>query len=174
MEILPIEEARKRDYGSVQKALGGDIQAWEQIYAESYRMVLIYARCLSGSYYLEISDCEDLVSEAFLLCRAKLASYNGSSRFYGWVRGFVRNLFRNGRRKAERWIIKEFLASSWCRVEMRAVIGRLIEENILIISILDRDVETLSLPLFLRDIKYIRRENDSIEEIAGKVIPLFQ
>ena len=40
---------------------------------------------------------------------------------------------------------------------MRAFIKKLIEEDALIISILDNDINAAQLPIFLRDIKYITK-----------------
>lgn len=55
------------------------------------------------------------------------------------------------------WITENFLASNWCKYEMRAFIKKLIEEDALIISILDNDINAAQLPIFLRDIKYITK-----------------
>ena len=69
------------------------------------------------------------------------------------------------------WITKNFLESKWCETEMRAFVRRMIEEDILIICILNKDVSIDDLPIFLRDIKFIKRENESIEEIAKSILP---
>ena len=47
----------------------------------------------------------------------------------------------------------------------------MVEEDILIICILNKDVSIDDLPIFLRDIKFIKRENESIEEIAKSILP---
>lgn len=47
----------------------------------------------------------------------------------------------------------------------------MIEEDILIISILDKNVSIKRLPIFLQDIKCIQRENESFEEIATRILP---
>lgn len=69
------------------------------------------------------------------------------------------------------WITDNFLESKWCKREMQAFIKRMIEEDILIVSILDKNVSINRLPIFLQDIKCIQRENESFEEIAKKIMP---
>ena len=54
---------------------------------------------------------------------------------------------------------------------MQSFIKRMIEEDILIISILDKNVSIKMLPIFLQDIKCIQRENESFEEIAARILP---
>lgn len=69
------------------------------------------------------------------------------------------------------WITDNFLESKWCKKEMQAFIKRMIEEDILIISILDNNVSIDRLPIFLQDIKCIQRKGDSFEEIAKEILP---
>lgn len=69
------------------------------------------------------------------------------------------------------WITNNFLDSPWCKKEMNAFIKRMIEEDVLIISILSQEVSVDRLPLFLQDIKYIKRENESLEQIAKEILP---
>lgn len=69
------------------------------------------------------------------------------------------------------WITDNFLESKWCKREMQAFIKRMIEEDILIISILDKNVSIDRLPIFLQDIKFIQRENENFEEIAKEIMP---
>lgn len=68
------------------------------------------------------------------------------------------------------WITKNFLASKWCKTEMKAFIGKLIEDEATIINILDDDIKSKELPLFLRDIKYIRRNGRSVFDLAEEII----
>ena len=68
------------------------------------------------------------------------------------------------------WITEHFLDSSWCRYEMSAFIKKLIEENALIISILDKNIEIRQLPLFLRDIKAIYNNGQGYESLSGEII----
>lgn len=68
------------------------------------------------------------------------------------------------------WITESFLVSRWCQTEMTAFIKKLIEENCLILTVLDDDIDVLRLPLFLRDIKYIYKDKRSIFEIAEEIV----
>lgn len=68
------------------------------------------------------------------------------------------------------WITRNFLESRWCKYEMNAFIKRLIEDNSRVISILGSDVSSRELPLFLRDIKYIERQDSSPEELSGMIV----
>lgn len=64
------------------------------------------------------------------------------------------------------WITENFLQSKWCKMEMRAFIRRMIDEEILVISILDENTSIESLPFFLRDIKCVQRDGKTLEEIV--------
>lgn len=69
------------------------------------------------------------------------------------------------------WITHNFLESRWCKKELNAFIKRMVEEDILIISILDQHICVDELPIFLQDIKYIQRENESLEDIIKELLP---
>ncbi len=68
------------------------------------------------------------------------------------------------------WITESFLASRWCKTEMTAFIKKLIEENCLILTVLDDEVDVSRLPLFLRDIKYIQKNKRSVFKIAEEIV----
>lgn len=68
------------------------------------------------------------------------------------------------------WITESFLASKWCKTEMTAFIKKLIEENCLILTVLDDGIDVSRLPLFLRDIKYIQKNERSVFEIAEEIV----
>ena len=63
------------------------------------------------------------------------------------------------------WVTDNFLKSNWCKMEMKAYIGRMIEENIRMFIVMDIKKH----PLFLRDIKHLRREHRSVIEIAEEI-----
>ena len=48
-------------------------------------------------------------------------------------------------------------------------ISRMIQENIRICIVMDDDIEIKKLPLFLRDIKHIRRDHRSVIEVAEEI-----
>lgn len=62
------------------------------------------------------------------------------------------------------------LESKWCKYEMSAFIKKLIEEDALIISILDKDISVSQLPLFLRDIKVLYNKGQGYEALSREVI----
>ena len=67
------------------------------------------------------------------------------------------------------WVTDNFLKSNWCKMEMKAYIGRMIEENIRMFIVMDDEIEIKKHPLFLRDIKHLRREHRSVIEIAEEI-----
>lgn len=67
------------------------------------------------------------------------------------------------------WVTDNFLKSNWCKMEMKAYIGRMIEENIRMFIVMDDEIEIKTHPLFLRDIKHLRREHRSVIEIAEEI-----
>ena len=67
------------------------------------------------------------------------------------------------------WVTDNFLKSNWCKMEMKVYIGRMIEENIRMFIVMDDEIEIKKLPLFLRDIKHLRREHRSVIEIAEEI-----
>ena len=67
------------------------------------------------------------------------------------------------------WVTDNFLASKWCRFEMNAYIKRLIEEEIRIIIMLYDEIEVKKLPLFLQDIKHIKRGERTVIEVAEEI-----
>lgn len=67
------------------------------------------------------------------------------------------------------WITEHFLDSRWCKFEMRAFIKKLIEEDVRVISVLDRGIQISRLPLFLQDIKCLMREERTIYQVAQQI-----
>ena len=70
------------------------------------------------------------------------------------------------------WITEEYLNSKWCKMELRTFIAKLVQEEIKVYVILDREEHRRELPLFLQDLKYICRENTAVERVAAELIPL--
>lgn len=71
------------------------------------------------------------------------------------------------------WITEDFLKSNWCMTEFKKFSSRYASESdVLIIGIINADVQDISKVEFLfDDIKYLKRENQSLEEIAKELIP---
>ena len=67
------------------------------------------------------------------------------------------------------WVTENFLNSKWCKIEMSAYIKRLIEEEIRMIIVLDDAVDIERLPLFVRDIKHIRKEGRDTITVAEEI-----
>lgn len=53
---------------------------------------------------------------------------------------------------------------------MTAYVKKLIEEKIRMIIVLDDGIGIKKLPLFLRDIKHIRKENRTAIEVAEEIV----
>lgn len=72
------------------------------------------------------------------------------------------------------WVTENFLNSNWCKYEMNAFIKKLVEENCLLLTVLDDEINESRLPLFLRDIKYIKRNYKSVYEIAEELVKVIK
>ena len=69
------------------------------------------------------------------------------------------------------WITKDFLKSSWCKEEMEQFINRAYDEDVLIISVIDVDVDIKELPENLKGIKYIKKEkNEFLEVVVAGIV----
>ena len=55
---------------------------------------------------------------------------------------------------------------------MRSFVRKLIEDEILIISILDEDIAISDLPLFMQDVKALYRKEKNYEELAKEILRL--
>lgn len=96
------DEIWKMDYILVQEVLTGNIQTWVQLYQKSYGRVLKFTRQLTYGVYLEAESHDDITLEAFSLCFRNLSAFEGKSQFSTWVCGYVKNLVRTKKRKANR------------------------------------------------------------------------
>ena len=69
------------------------------------------------------------------------------------------------------WITKDFLDSKWCKTEMESFINKAIENEVLLISVVNEDVDIENLPTQIQQRKYIHRKRDeSIENTANEII----
>jgi RNA polymerase sigma-70 factor, ECF subfamily len=69
------------DYALAQRAAGGDMPAFEELYERHHRRV--YALCLRMTG--NIAEAEDLAQEAFIQLYRKIGSFRGESAFTTWL-----------------------------------------------------------------------------------------
>lgn len=67
------------------------------------------------------------------------------------------------------WVTRNFIDSKWCNTEMIAFTKKMIEEGSSLFLLLDDNINAKELPLFLRDIKYLRREGRDIYALAEEL-----
>ena len=87
------------DYALAQKAAGGDMGAFEELYQRHNRRV--YSLCLRMTQ--NVSEAEDLAQEAFIQLYRKIGSFRGESAFTTWLhRLTVNQVLMYFRRKGAR------------------------------------------------------------------------
>jgi RNA polymerase sigma-70 factor (ECF subfamily) len=69
------------DYALAQRAAGGDLGAFEQLYERHNRRV--YSLCLRMTQ--NVAEAEDLAQEAFIQLFRKIGSFRGESAFTTWL-----------------------------------------------------------------------------------------
>ncbi len=69
------------DYALAQRAHGGDVAAFEQLYARHNRRVFSLCLRMTGN----TSEAEDLAQEAFIQLFRKIGSFRGESAFTTWL-----------------------------------------------------------------------------------------
>lgn len=85
-------------------------KAFSLLAREHHRNLLIFARALSG----DPSTAADLSQQAFLIAWRKLDDFDPSRDFGAWLRGIVRNLWRDELRKAGREVaVDEETLENW-------------------------------------------------------------
>jgi len=84
------EDAAGREAGLVERARGGDVDAWSCLYQEHFHRVFRHAAYLVG----DTSAAEDLVQETFARAFVGLAQFEGRSTLQAWLRGIAVNLVR--------------------------------------------------------------------------------
>ena len=138
------------------------------------------SRRFNATTFLDSKSVEMSFSEMFYFCEKeevkKLIPYLNGMELPVWFDEYniavgqsITEKVQEGIDQSEKvifWVTKNFLESAWCKTEMNAFIKKMIEENNLIFLVLDDDIEIKELPLFLRDIKFIRREHRSVYELA--------
>jgi RNA polymerase sigma-70 factor (ECF subfamily) len=72
---------RSPDYALAQRAAGGDLVAFEELYERHNRRV--YSLCLRMTQ--NVAEAEDLAQEAFIQLFRKIGSFRGESAFTTWL-----------------------------------------------------------------------------------------
>lgn len=89
----------KADYDLAVLSLAGDIQAWDQLYNISNKIVTGYVRKHLRLFNLGIVSDEDITSEAYARAYEKLHTFKGDSRFSTWVCGIAKYIILEENRK---------------------------------------------------------------------------
>ncbi len=77
----PQASERSSDYALAQRAAGGDLGAFEELYERHNRRV--YSLCLRMTQ--NVAEAEDLAQEAFIQLFRKIGSFRGESAFTTWL-----------------------------------------------------------------------------------------
>lgn len=82
----------------VQRALGGDRQAWTELYLENFHAVLRLTAHAIG----DVAIAEEITQEAFAIALVRLSRFDGRCAFGGWLRGIAMKLVHKHWRKNRR------------------------------------------------------------------------
>jgi RNA polymerase sigma-70 factor (ECF subfamily) len=74
----------------VDRARGGDADAWSRLYHQHFDRMLKHVAYLAG----DVHAAEDLVQETFARAFVGLAGFEGRASFIGWLRGIAVNVVR--------------------------------------------------------------------------------
>lgn len=88
METTEVEKRQESDFELAQKAGGGDISAFEELYHRHFRRV--YALCLRMT--ANTTEAEDLTQEVFTQLYNKIGSFRGESAFTTWLHRMTVNI----------------------------------------------------------------------------------
>ncbi|HKR00382.1 MAG TPA: RNA polymerase sigma factor [Pyrinomonadaceae bacterium] len=99
MTVAEIETKEPTDYELAQKAAGGDMTAFEELYRRHFRRV--YSLALRMTTNPE--EAEDLTQETFIQLHKKIGSFRGDSAFTTWLhRMTVNQVLMHFRRRKSR------------------------------------------------------------------------
>ena len=82
----------------VERARGGDVEAWGRLYQEHFDRVFRYIAYLTG----DTQAAEDLVQETFARAFVSLPAFEGRAPLIGWLRGIAVNIVRKHWRSRSR------------------------------------------------------------------------
>ena len=74
----------------VERARGGDVEAWGRLYQEHFDRVFRYIAYLTG----DTQAAEDFVQETFARAFVSLPAFEGRAPLIGWLRGIAVNIVR--------------------------------------------------------------------------------
>lgn len=92
---VPEPGTKEYDHWQVQNILNGQEEYWDLLYKSSYETVSHIVTKTDYKKLLGYGEHRDIIDEAFALCYADLARYEGRSRFAYWVKGYAKNITRN-------------------------------------------------------------------------------
>ncbi len=98
MVMTEAVSSRKPEADTVERAVRGDVQAFEELYRSNSGR--IYALCLRMSG--DPTVAEDLVQESFIRAWEKLGTFRGSSAFSTWLHRVTVNVVLGDRRRMSR------------------------------------------------------------------------
>jgi RNA polymerase sigma-70 factor, ECF subfamily len=99
VSVAEIEKTGPGDFELAQKAAGGDIAAFEELYHRHFRRVYSLALRMTGSP----EEAEDLTQETFTHLYRKIGSFRGESAFTTWLhRMTVNQVLMHFRRRKSR------------------------------------------------------------------------
>lgn len=82
----------------VERALGGDRDAWARLYLDHFQGVLRLVAYATG----DVAVSEELTQEAFAVALVQLPRFDGRCAFGGWMRGIAMKLVHKHWRKSRR------------------------------------------------------------------------
>lgn len=82
----------------VERARGGDVDAWARLYQDHFDRVFRYIAYLTG----DTQVAEDFVQETFARAYVSLPSFEGRAPLTGWLRGIAINIVRRHWRSRSR------------------------------------------------------------------------
>jgi RNA polymerase sigma-70 factor (ECF subfamily) len=75
----------------VERARGGDMNAWSRLYRDTFSRIYAHIRYLTGDAQL----AEELVQETFVQALPRIDKFDGRSSFTTWLHGIAINIVRN-------------------------------------------------------------------------------
>ena len=99
----------------IERARGGDVQAWSRLYQEHFDGVFRHIRFLTG----DDDMAEDLTQETFAKAMTSIVAFRGQSSFSTWLGGIAINVVR------AQWRFQRNTRTAHGRLEhMQEVLGR--------------------------------------------------